>query len=300
MKPRQLEAFHALIVGETVTRAAELLFVTQPAVSRLIADLEQEVGFTLFERVRGRLVPTEDALLLHEEVERSLDGMTRIANVARDIKTARKGILQIAAAPSLSLSFLPKVIASFLEQHNDVNISLSGSNSTAVVDQVTSQRCHVGFIMLPTHYPGVHSEKLLTTEVVCIAPMGHALAAKAVIHPKDLAGERFISHPSDLESRLRVDALFAAYGIQRHLQIETQFNAGVCSFVENGLGVALIDPITALNYPGKIAIRRFEPTLQDEVQVMFPAQRPPSRLVRQFVEHVKNHASSQLEQLTRP
>lgn len=295
---RQIEAFHAIMQVQTVTKAAEALFISQPAVSRLITDLEHEVGFALFDRVRGRLIPTDDARALHEEVERSFQGLSRIAGVARDIKTARKGLLQIAAAPSLSMSFLPTAISGFLEQHPEVQISLAGSNSSTVVDMVSAQRCHLGFVLLPTFFPGAHAEKLLTTEVVCILPPGHHLASKSVLRPPDLADAKFVSHPSDMESRLRIDTLFAAFGVKRHLQIETQFSGSVCAFVENGLGLALIDPITALNYPGRIAIRRFEPALYDEAQVMFPAQRPPAQIARKFIDHVRRLALTQLGTIT--
>lgn len=295
MKIRQLEAFRALVLCQTVTQAARMLYISQPAVSRLIADLEEDVGFALFERTRGRLHPTADGLALFEEVERSLIGVESIARTAEGIKASRIGVLQIAAAPALSLSFLPRAIAAFMENHSDINISLASDTSRAVVDMVMNQRCNVGFVILPMNYASMHGEPLITADMVCALPAGHRHATKAVIRPEDLAGERFVSNPRELHSRLQVDALFASFGIERKLQIETQINAGVCVFVQAGLGVALVDPITALDYVGRgIVFKRFEPVLQYEFQVLFPSQRPPSRLVRAFVEHVRTSLTEQL------
>lgn len=295
MKIRQLEAFRALVLCQTVTRAAQMLYISQPAVTRLIADLEADVGFALFERSRGRLYPTAEGLTLFEEVERSLIGVERIARTAQEIKAANVGMLQIAAAPALSLSFLPRAIAVFLKTHEEVNISLISNTSRSVVDMVMKQRCNVGFVILPMSYPSMHGEPLITTDMVCVLPQGHPLSNKQVITPSDLASERFISNSRELHVRLEVDALFASFGIERKLQIETQINAGVCAFVEAGLGVALIDPITALDFISRgLVIKRFAPRLQNEFQVLFPTERPPSILVRAFVNHVRTFVTSEL------
>jgi DNA-binding transcriptional LysR family regulator len=301
MKIRQLEAFRALILCETVTRAAQMLYVSQPAVTRLIADLEEDVGFALFERSRGRLHPTAEGLTLFEEVERSLIGVERIAETAEQIKSARVGTLQIASAPALSLSFLPKAIATFLKTHEDVNVSLVSNTSRAVVDMVMKQRCSVGFVILPMSHPSTLGELLVTADMVCILPVGHPLSDKDVITPVDLDGERFISNPRELHSRLEVDALFASFGVKRKLQIETQINAGICAFVEAGLGVALIDSITALDYiSSKVVIKRFTPTLQNEFQVLFPSAKPPAILTRAFVTHVREFVNTEFNKTLYP
>ncbi|RZM04112.1 MAG: LysR family transcriptional regulator, partial [Variovorax sp.] len=136
MKIRQLEAFRAVMTWQTVTRAAEALHVSQPAVTRLIADLEESVGFLLFSRIRGRLYPTAEGQALYEEVERSLLGVERIARTAEEIRSLQRGTLQIAAAPVLALSFLPRAIAEFLGDHTDIRISLANHSSRTVLDMV--------------------------------------------------------------------------------------------------------------------------------------------------------------------
>ncbi|HVL76358.1 MAG TPA: LysR substrate-binding domain-containing protein [Noviherbaspirillum sp.] len=297
MKIRQLEAFRALVIGQTVTQAARMLYISQPAVTRLIADLEQDVGFALFERKRGRLYPTAEGLALYEEVERSFIGMERIQSTAAGIKASSVGMLQIAAAPALSLSFLPRAISAFIRNHPDVNFSLTSNTSRAVVDMVMKQRCSVGFVILPMNYPSMHGELLINTDLLAAMPAGHRLADKEVITPTDFDGERYVSNPRDLQSRLQADALFASFGVERKLQIETQINAGVCAFIEAGLGVALVDPVTALDYIGRgVVFRRFEPTLQTEFQVLYPSERPPSILVRAFVSHVRRFLQAELEE----
>lgn len=296
MKIRQLEAFRAVMLWQTVTRAAESLHISQPAVTRLVADLEDSVGFALFSRVRGRLHPTAEAEALHEEVERSLMGMERIARSAEEIRSLQRGMLRIAAAPALALSFLPRAIASFLREHVDIRVSLANHSSRTVVDMVVGERCDLGFVILPMSHSSTHGEHLLATRMVCVMPDDHRLAGSKVVRPTDLAGESFVSHPHSLESRLHIDALFASYGIERKLQVETQVSAGVCAMVAAGLGVSLIDPISAMEYGNRgLVFLPFEPTMVTDFSVLTPARRPSSMLVNAFVLHVRAFALQELD-----
>jgi len=115
VKLRQLEAFRAVMLCQTVTLASEMLHISQPATTRLLADLESSLKFKLFDRVKGRLHPTVEAQALYEEVQRSLAGIDRISRAADEIGNLRRGTLQIAAAPAIALSFLPHAIADYLK-----------------------------------------------------------------------------------------------------------------------------------------------------------------------------------------
>ncbi|MCY1275667.1 Octopine catabolism/uptake operon regulatory protein OccR [compost metagenome] len=296
MKIRQLEAFRAVMLCQTVTRAAEMLHISQPATTRLIADLEEAVGFALFERMRGRLHPTAEAQALFDEVQRSLVGIDRIAQAAQEIRDMQRGSMQIAAAPALALSFLPRAIAAFMQDHPQTQITMLPHSSRTVVNMVSEQRCDVGFAILSMNHPSTHGERLISTRMVCAMPAGHRLAGKEVIRPQDLAGERFVSHPRVLDSRLQIDALFASYGIECKVQVETQVSWSICAFVEEGLGVALIDPITALEYRGGgVCFRMFEPLLTTDFSVLFSAQRSPSILLKAFVAHTRAFALARLD-----
>ena len=296
MKIRQLEAFRAVMVWQTVTRAAEALHISQPAVTRLIADLEESVGFLLFSRIRGRLHSTAEGQALYEEVERSLLGVERIARTAEEIRSLQRGTLQIAAAPALALSFLPRAIASFLKEHTEIRISLANHSSRTVLDMVVGERCDVGFVILAMNNVSIYGERLLSTRMVCAVPSDHRLADRSLIVPTDLEGEHFVSYPRSLDSRLQMDALFASYGVTRKLQVETQVSVSTCSMVAAGLGVSMVDPITALEYQGdKVRFLPFEPVMTTDFSTLTPARRPPSTLVNTFTEHVRKMALRELD-----
>ena len=281
---RQLEAFRALMLGKTVTRAAELLFVSQPAVTRLISDLETAVGFTLFERRKKRLHPTPEAWALFDAVDRSFAGLAKIADTAREIREFRSGSLSIAALPALALTFLPQVIAEFGSDKLDVSLSLQIRSSQKVSELAAMQRIDVGFTEGTHFVSGVQSELLLTANLVCLLPPDHHLAAKSSLVAADLDGESFIAAGGWQATRTQIDQYFEQQGVKRKIQIDTQLFAAVGDFVLAGAGVSLIDPITAERYQQLgVTVRPFTPAIPFRFYVIYPENRPQSRLTRQFV-----------------
>lgn len=295
MNLRQLEAFRAVILGQTVTRAAEMLHISQPAATRLIASLEEDIGFSLFERIKGRLQPTPEAMTLYQEVQRSLIGVDRIARTAQDILSLKRGSLHIACAPAMGLSFLPRAIAAFMAEHDHVQISLAVLSSREVVDLVVGQRCDLGIIVLPNTYPSPRAEKLLATRMLCALPAGHRLQNQATIKPEDLQGEAFISYPQSIGSRQHIDSIFAAHGVERELRLETQLSLPMCALVEQGLGVALVDAISAVEYRGSgIVFRAFEPAIEMDFSMLLPVQGPASKLQISFLEHMQQFIAQEV------
>jgi DNA-binding transcriptional LysR family regulator len=295
VKIRQLEAFQAVMLYQTVTLASEMLHISQPATTRLLADLERSLKFKLFDRVKGRLYPTVEAQALYEEVQRSLAGVDRISRAADEIRNLRRGTLQVAAAPAIALSFLPHAIAGYLKTRPDAHVSLAVHSSRSVVDMVIGQRCDVGIAILSMNRKSTHGARLLSTRMVCALPAGHRLCSLDTIRPVDLAGERLVTHPRSVESRFQIDALFAAHGVELKLQMESQVSHAICSFVEAGAGVSLVDAITAWGYrsPG-VVFKPFETSIVTDFSLLTPSRRPAPLLLKSFVSHVREFARAEL------
>ena len=134
-----------MIETSSVTEAARRINVTQPAASRLLSDLEYQVGYPLFTRAKKRLSPTSEALALYEEVERSFIGLGTIAEAAREIGSFRRGSLHIVGMPALSLEFLPRVIARFTRDKPGISVALQVHSSQKVLQCVASQQFDIGF-----------------------------------------------------------------------------------------------------------------------------------------------------------
>ena len=289
---RQLEAFRAVMITKSITRAAETLFVSQPAVSRLIADFEAAVGFSLFERVKRRLLPTPEAHALFEEVDRSFVGLNKINLAAREIREFRSGGLSIAALPSLGLGYLPEQISKFAADRPDVSLSLVIRSSQNVSSLVSVQRADIGFTESIDFGDDVDAELLLTTNLVCILPDEHRLAQKQQIEATDLDGETFVGTGNRQLTLDDLDRFFDQQKVKLKIQVDTQLHATVAEFVLYGTGVGIIDPITAERYAHKgLQIRPFVPSMPFKYYVIFPAGRPRSRLAMQFLSEVREHIS---------
>jgi DNA-binding transcriptional LysR family regulator len=285
LQSRQVEAFRALMLSSSTVRAAESLHISQPAVSRLVRDLQEALGLTLFERRGTRLVPTSEAIALYAEVERSFVGLERIAQAARDVRERRAGVLRVAAMPALCNGVLPRFAGAFLAEHDQVGFALEGLISSAVLDRVVNEQCDIGFAAAPIEHAAVAHRKMPSLPYVAVVPEGHRLARRRVLRPRDFAGETFIRLGPTTPSRFRIDDVFSRHGIDRPVRIETPLSEIACALVAAGAGVSIVDPFTAREYATRgVVARAFEPVLQFQVAALYPAHRSPSPVARDFID----------------
>ncbi|MDH2236200.1 LysR substrate-binding domain-containing protein [Pigmentiphaga sp. GD03639] len=241
---RHIEAFQAVMVTRSMTSAADVLFVTQSAVSKLIKEFEEQVGFELFTRKRGGLVPSPEAHSLLAEVDRLFLGLEKIALAAERIRSKRHGQLRIVAMPSLTTGFLQGVVAAFSREHPDVSVSLLTYNSPEVVELVASGQFDLGYAMTPISRDRGLVAHVSLVDCVCILPPRHPKRRRRELDPGDLAGEPFVSLAADNPTRMKVDALFKNENIHRHLAFEAGWSAAVVGFVAQGMGASILDPFS--------------------------------------------------------
>lgn len=281
---RLLEAFRAVMVAGSVTEACVALGRSQPAVSRSIAELERELGYPLFERVNRRMVPTEEAMQLFEEVQRAFTGLERIRSVAQEIGGERRSMLRIATMPATSVSVLPLATERMTKAYPEINLSLEVLSSGSVTQSVLGRQSDVGIAGMPLDHPGLRIAFVAAAPCVCILHPDHPLTAKRRIRAKDLGGEQFISLGANYRTRQLVDRVFRDAGIERRLRLESQLSEMVCLLVARGLGVAIVDPFTANMRPNLgLEIRPFEPEIVFEWSVFTQAGRPPSVPAQRFI-----------------
>ncbi|WP_341958299.1 LysR substrate-binding domain-containing protein [Pseudomonas sp. RC10] len=296
MNFKQVEAFRAVMLSGSMTAAAESLHTSQPNISRLIAQLERASGFKLFERVGGRLLPTDEGAALFVDVERAFVGLQSLEHSAQNIRRGGTGQLRIAAVPSLSLTLLPRVIQRFRQENPEAAISIHTNDSPMVAHWAASQFCHVGLASyVGDDMPGVRTRKICDVPGVCVFPKGHRLSALAAVKPEDLYGEEFISLSLNDGSRTRVDRAFAGDKEHRKLNLETPYAATVCSLVALGLGVSIVSPMVAQEYLHMgIETRPFAPQIRFSTYLLLPEDRPQSVLSQRFsvlIEEMLTEAS---------
>ena len=281
---RQVEVFRAVMNTGNVTQAALALHTSQPTVSRELARLEQILQMNLFDRVRGRLRPTAQALALLEEVQRSYLGLERIAAAAKSLREFTQGRLAIACLPALAHGLLPQATQLFVAAYPRVGVSITPQESPLLEEWLTEQRFDLG-LCERIHAPAATTlTPLLQADEVCVLPDGHPLLARRVLRPKDFAGQPFVSFaPSDPYRQL-VDELFDTQGVQRQLALETASAASVCALVRQGLGLAIVNPLTALELAGTgLQIRPLSVSIPFAVTLVLPQLRPASPLRDAFV-----------------
>ena len=245
LSQRALEAFREVMRYGTMSGAAEELRVSQPAVSRLIRELETRLGLRLFSRHGGRIIATPEAHELWTEVERNLIGMKQIERAAEQIKGGQRATLTIAAAPAFALTVLPDAVAKLQTQYPELNAKFLSMTTLPVFRQVALRQCQIGFGMLSHHKfetDTVHSGAV-PYRFICQAD--HPLADKSHVTVEDLAGEDFIGFDDSTMTGRNQDRLFTKMSRPPVVRFRSYLSHIVSALVLRGLGVGAVDPFTA-------------------------------------------------------
>lgn len=291
---RQLDAFRAVMLAGTVVGAARMLGISQPAVSRLLADLESEIGYALFEREGRRVSATAEAKLLFEEVRRALVGLGQIRDAAVQIGRLRLSRLRLVTVPSLASTVVVDLIERYVRENGETFVSLEVRSSDSALEWVISEQCDLGIAAARIESPTIASRTLHAGSSVCILPKGHRLARKPVIRPDMLEGESFVSFRPDSLYRQEVDAVFVNAGVTRNLIYEARTTDAVCALVAAGLGVALVGPLGVARRGGEafnpgIEVRPFDCGPSVEVSVLWSTNRSMSASARAFLRMLEQH-----------
>jgi DNA-binding transcriptional LysR family regulator len=293
LQSRQIEAFRAVMVTGAMTTAAERIHVTQPAVSRLIRDLERQLGLTLFRRRGNLVVPTHEANALLVEVERSFVGLDQISAFADDLRSGRTGSLRVAVLPTMAAGFAPRFMAEFCRRRPGLKVLIDGLPSPAIRDRVAAGEYDIGVAGFPFQRASLTVSPLEDKAVIAL-PAGHRLAGKRAVRPEDLRQENLI-----LLRRLARDQHPIAAVLQsaRPRQvIETSLASIACVCVSEGMGVAIVDPFSVSEFVGRnVIVRRFEPSFNVGTAVLHSADRPLSTIAQEFRAGFLDHVHGFLE-----
>ncbi|KRE16998.1 LysR family transcriptional regulator [Bosea sp. Root381] len=286
MNARQIEVFAAVMKAGTVSRAAEVLGVTQPGLSRLVAELERSLGFALFARVRNRFVPTPEGRLFYEEVEATFRGMDKLRATAARIRDYGAGQLRVATLSALSSSIVPNAVKRFRLARPDAAVTLMVLPSRDVRNGVASGAFDVGLAADEIDVSGVVHQVFVQPRALCAIPTGHPLAERDVIGPHDLSGVDFVAYVPEDRARQRLDHIISEAGARPpRIVVETIYAATVFSLVSEGVGVGLLSPYAIAGHDqSRIVLRPFEPAVHSRSLLILPPDRPKSQLVRDFID----------------
>lgn len=290
---RQVEIFHAVMVNGTTQRAAEVLHISQPGISKAIQELERQLGFVLFHRTRRRLVPTAEAHFYFREVEDSFAALSRLRSAAARIRDFGSGEIRIATLSALSTNIVPRALVRFRKLHPDVSITLQTHMSSTVKELVAAGQFDLGLAADEIDVSGVEAQPLSTFRGAIALPDSHPLCRKARLEPQDLNDRDFIALSPEDTTRQDLERVLEGAGIRVKTVLETPFANTICAMVQAGMGIGFINPICAEPFLGKgVVLRPFAPSLEFRTLLVRPPAVPPSQIVRDCIDAFSEEISA--------
>jgi DNA-binding transcriptional LysR family regulator len=288
MNLRQVEVFRVLMTNGTTARAAEILHVSQPAVSKMIQDLERSLGFDLFSRIKGRLHPTPEGQLFHREVEHVYLGLTHLRGAAARIRDFGSGELRIGCLSALSTNLLPRALKSFMSRNPNVAVTFQARMSSTVRDLVASGQFDLGIVADEIDQTGVAVAEFAKFRVAVALPQGHPLEHLEIIRPQDLADVPFVALAPEDTTRAEAERAFQNANVKVRVVMETPYSTTICAMVAAGIGVGLVDPLTAEPYIDRgLSLRKFEPEMYFRTLLITPPNRIASRHLQEFIDDLR-------------
>jgi DNA-binding transcriptional LysR family regulator len=293
MDMRQIEAFRAVARAGGFSRAARVLHIGQPSLTRSVARLEAALGFQLFSRGQGAARLTVEGEAFLREIEISFSGLDRLRVAAQDIRSFGTGRLRVACIPALSGRFMAEALRQFMQRHPAVSVALQVRPSSTVYEWVAAQQVDLGIATQRAGFSGVEDEPLLSVDAVMLAARGHRFARlRRAVVPADLAGETFLALAQNDAARQAADAAFRAAGVSPRIRLETGNSATLCALVAAGLGVALVNPRVMADHQAlSIVSRPFQPAISFDYRLLQSAALPSNRLTRELAAILKATAA---------
>jgi DNA-binding transcriptional LysR family regulator len=292
---RHIEVFRAVMLTGSATGAAQMLFTSQPTISRELARLEQLLGFGLFERAHNRLRPNARAMRLWEEVQRSWEGLDQVVEHAMALGQPHQANLSVLCLPALSHALLPGALARLHQQHGPVAVNVATQEGPLLQAWMAAQRFDLGLTELAEAPAGTRAVPLPAMDEVAVLPAQHPLAQRSCLTAQDFEGQAFISLARDDPYRVHIDAVFAQSNVQRHMRLETHSAVAVCAMVAHGLGVAIVNPLTARACAGAdMVLRPLAFSIPFQVHMLLPLHRPAVAEVAWLVQALEQEACDAL------
>ncbi|MBL4916766.1 LysR family transcriptional regulator [Szabonella alba] len=255
MRARQLEVFCMLMRCGTVTGAAAMLNISQPALSQILLHAEDQLGFKLFNRVRGRLVPTQEAEELYPEAERIFSELGALRRRTMDMRYGRTGLVRIGASAPPSMAVVPKALLTFREAHPDIVVRSLIAPMLNVVELVRNGDISLGIVMNNMPHHDLDVETVGQVDLVCLMPQDHPLAGLDSIGFAELQDETLISYRTDTLPARLLAAAAEAEDLEYAPAIEIDVSMTALPFVRSGLGVAIVDGLVPWEqFPGIVRV----------------------------------------------
>lgn len=255
MRARQLEVFTAVMRAGTVTGAARMLNISQPALSQILRHAEDELGFLLFDRDKGRLRPTPEAQELYPEAERLFGELEGLRRKTADLKRGRAGLVRVASSTPPAMSLLPRVLADFRARHPDIALRCNVGPLSALVAMLREGDAAMALALTDHAAPDLEVEVLDRTSFCCLMTVDHPLARESAVSFARLEAEFVISYRGATMPHEELDRAARRAGAVFAPRLEIDSSISAVGFVQAGLGVAVVDSLLPWDRFADLAVR---------------------------------------------
>jgi len=272
-----------------VNSAAELLHVSPPAVSKVLAQATRASGLVLFERVRGRLIPTPEAHQLYAEVNELWHRVERVRDTSRELAQPTQATLRLVCSASLAPYLVSRTVAQLYQRFPRLQCRVQVFSPDILNQALLDHSTHLGIALLPHDHPNLSTVKAYQCGLACVMRSDHPLAARKLIKPSDLAGERVISSPESTPFGQTLRRAFGAAAAKMSRDFEVTSSTTACWFAQAGVGIAVVDQVSiAGGLLAGLEVRPFQSSEKLAVRIIRNRYRPMSVAERAFVEIFDN------------
>lgn len=289
MADRRLQVFYTVAKQLSFTKAADILFMTQPAVTFQVKQLEEHFNTRLFERSHGKITLTPAGDLVLSYAERILGMSAEMETRVGEITGAVSGSLLVGASTTIAEFMLPRILGEFKSRYPQVQARLTVANSETIENRVADHALDIGLIESPSHLLSLHTEVCCEDELVMICSPKHSLAGNASVAPQQLAELPYVSREPGSGTREFADQYFKRAGIapeDLNIVLELGSPEALKGVVETGLGYGIVSRATAVKEQklGTLLVIPLKPRLIRIMSVVYPKEKFRSKLLITFAE----------------
>lgn len=279
----------AVMHAGSITAAARMLNISQPALSQVLLHAEDELGFALFTREKGRLHPTPEALELLPDAEQLFTGLEGLRRKTADLRQGRAGLVRIAASPPPAMSFLPGVLAAYRKAHPEVLLRSHVAPIAAIVTMLRAGDVALALALDDDLPPDIQVERLGMTGFSCLLPLDHPLADRDGLALADLQDQPLISYRGATRPHHELSQVARAQGLRFEPLLEIDLSITAVGFVQAGLGIAVVDSLLPWTQFGGIAVRPLLDPATLPLSLLTLRSRALSRAEEMMADRIRSH-----------
>lgn len=296
MNLRHIEVFRAVMLSGSLSGASQILFISQPAVSKMISQIERSTNLKLFEKIKGRLSPTHEAIRLFREIQIFWQNIENLKNFTKNLANPDSEILKISASASLGAYLVPQTIGKLIKKNEKLKFKIDILIPSLMNDSISNMNTTIGVSIGALPHPKIRILNKLECGFSCLLRKDHKLSKHKTIKKDDLIGEKIISIASFNQYEKKLQNIYGDLIEKNNFSIEVRSSTSAIWYVHAGAGLAVIDNAAAAGAQSNDLISiPYETDEKIEIYIVSSTETPLSILQERFIEEFKSTFSESIK-----